>query len=153
MSQNYPVRIDFFREFCNFLLPGSSSKGVPSFSDLGLIEVYFQKHDHSLLSSIQTVHSEIIQCAFGSKKLTTNELEESFNQLMIRSSGELAPILSDLLSLYYSNKTVIASMGLNKSLPFPKGIRLHEMDFELLIPVLAQGRKFKNAGGHDIEIK
>ena len=153
MTNDFEMKRKFLKNFCDYLLPGDSVRKVPSFSDLGLIEDYFEKCDLNLISNIQILHDENIQKIFGSEDLAVGELNRSFNLLLTRSSIELMPILSDLLSLYYSNKIVIASMGLNRSLPFPKGIRLNEMDFDLLIPVVAQGRKYKDVRGGEIEVK
>ena len=153
MTDDFEIRRKFLKEFCDHILPGDSLRKVPSFSDLGLIEDYFEKCNLDLISNIQIVHTEIIQSNFGSEDLTLNGLGRSFNLLLTRSSIELMSILSEILSLYYTNKIVIASMGLNRSLPFPKGIRLNEMDFDLLIPVATQSRKYKNVRGNENEVQ
>lgn len=153
MTGDFEIRRKFLKEFCDYILPGDSVRKVPSFSDLGLIEDYFEKCDLDLISNIQIAHDEIILKNFGYKDLSLNGLGGSFNLLLTRSSIELMSILSEILSLYYSNEIVIASMGLNRSLPFPKGIRLNEMDFDLLIPVAAQTSKYKNVRGSENEIQ
>ena len=153
MTGDFEIRRKFLKEFCDYILPGDSVRKVPSFSDLGLIEDYFEKCDLDLISNIQIAHDEIVLKNFGSKDLSLNALGGSFNLLLTRPSIELMSILSEILSLYYSNRIVIASMGLNRSLPFPKGIRLNEMDFDLLIPVAAQNSKYKNVRGSENEIR
>jgi hypothetical protein len=143
----------FLTEFCDFLLPGNPSRGLPTFSDLGIIEKYLENSDSKLLLNAMGVNYEIVQSTFGSKNLSLNELERLFSHIVAKPGPELILILGDLLSLYYTNQVIITALDLNKSLPFPKGIRLNEIDFDLLIPVVAQGIKYKQVGGNECEIQ
>jgi hypothetical protein len=149
-----PKALEYFLEnFCNYLLPGSLEGKVPNFTNLGLLNELITICDPNLILSLEFAHSEIVESTFDCNELTTVELHDSFNLLVSRWYRESMPVIREILSLYYSNKIVIESMNLNPSLPFPKGIRLGEMNYDLLLPVIAQGRRYRIVRGDDHEVQ
>ena len=153
MKTNLKAREYFLENFCNYLLPGSLERKVPSFTKLGLLNELLTLCEPSLILSLEFAYSEIVQSTYARNELTTDELHDTFDLLVARWYRQSMPVISEMLSLYYSNKVVIESMDLNPSLPFPKGIRLDEINYDLLVPVVAQGRKYRIVRGDDHEVQ
>ena len=146
MISNFISQVDFLEKLCDSLLPGDTERQVPSFSQLKLTDKLIEKCDVSLVSDAHRIYHEIAKSLFLHEGCDPIQLQKSYLLLREEMNVRLNPILREVINLYYSNRLVTESLGLNRSLPFPKGIRLEEIDYDLLVPVVERGQKYRVPG-------
>ena len=131
------------------LLPGSEKLGVPPGNNAAVLEDIQATIRISALEMISDGLDELRKLALEQLAREfdslSNPLRVQLFELMRSTNGAFYGTLSSVIvQCYYRNDQVMESLGMEPRPPYPKGHEVPQGDFNLLDPVRARGKIWRD---------
>lgn len=134
---------DLLRALANRLIPASAEYGVPGAGDARIFaDIVSEMHGRTAaLGGLLDVLRRV-----GLQGVLEAPLGDLLAQAQPASGGSFFAFAAALISAYYRDDRVMASLDMEPRPPFPKGYAVEEGDLSLLDPVRARGPIWRPIG-------
>lgn len=133
----------------NLIIPPSDDGRMPGAADVGVLA-----HIRDLASQMIGILQEELErldenakaqfgCAFAS--LAEEDRSALFDEMRNGDPAFMQGLVVETLTCYYRDDRVLEAIGMEARPPFPGGYEVESGDLSLLDPVIARGKKFRDA--------